>query len=351
MSAAQDHRGRGVPLDPEDRHGPAARACARSPRPSSPACRRPASATDRTRTAARAPFGHDTDTIAARRCRGPRAPGLVFPLSPARGKPARVRGASVASGGIRAFSPQVRRAGRGRCTRPVRLWHQGRRHRLRRRQQRRAEVRPEDRHVRRADRPERQPRHQHPERRQARPQPVQRRRTPTARSPSRTSTRRATRPRRPAWPRRPSTTRRSSASSARPSPVSPRPPTRCSTRPASSTITPSATNPTLADNGWKTFFRALGNDATQGPAAAKYIKDTLKADEGVRHRRRVRVRQGPGRHRPQGPRLPRSSATTRSSRSRPTSAPPSPRSRRPAPTRSSSVATTPEAAPLDQAAA
>jgi len=43
------------------------------------------------------------------------------------------------------------------------------------------------------------------------------------------------------------------------------------------TITPSATNPKLADNGWKTFFRALGNDATQGPAAAKYIKDTLKS--------------------------------------------------------------------------
>jgi branched-chain amino acid transport system substrate-binding protein len=43
------------------------------------------------------------------------------------------------------------------------------------------------------------------------------------------------------------------------------------------TITPSATNPTLADNGWDTFHRALGNDATQGPAAARYIKDTLKA--------------------------------------------------------------------------
>lgn len=43
------------------------------------------------------------------------------------------------------------------------------------------------------------------------------------------------------------------------------------------TITPSATNPTLADNGWDTFHRALGNDATQGPAAAKYIKDTIKA--------------------------------------------------------------------------
>jgi branched-chain amino acid transport system substrate-binding protein len=43
------------------------------------------------------------------------------------------------------------------------------------------------------------------------------------------------------------------------------------------TVTPSATNPALAENGWKTFFRALGNDATQGPAAAKYIKDTLGA--------------------------------------------------------------------------
>ena len=42
------------------------------------------------------------------------------------------------------------------------------------------------------------------------------------------------------------------------------------------TITPSATNPALAKNGWKTFFRALGNDASQGPAAAKYIKDTSR---------------------------------------------------------------------------
>ncbi len=42
-------------------------------------------------------------------------------------------------------------------------------------------------------------------------------------------------------------------------------------------ITPSATNPALANNGWKIFFRALGNDATQGPAAARYIKDTVKS--------------------------------------------------------------------------
>ncbi len=45
------------------------------------------------------------------------------------------------------------------------------------------------------------------------------------------------------------------------------------------TITPSATNPTLADNGWDTFHRALGNDATQGPAAATYIQDTIGAQK------------------------------------------------------------------------
>lgn len=42
------------------------------------------------------------------------------------------------------------------------------------------------------------------------------------------------------------------------------------------TISPSATNPGLSTNGWDTFHRALGNDATQGPAAATYIKDVLK---------------------------------------------------------------------------
>lgn len=41
------------------------------------------------------------------------------------------------------------------------------------------------------------------------------------------------------------------------------------------TITPSATNPKLADNGWKTFFRILGNDNAQGPAGAKYITNVL----------------------------------------------------------------------------
>ncbi|KAA2261609.1 branched-chain amino acid ABC transporter substrate-binding protein [Solihabitans fulvus] len=42
-------------------------------------------------------------------------------------------------------------------------------------------------------------------------------------------------------------------------------------------VTPSATNPDLATHGWKTFFRALGNDAVQGPAAAKFITENLKA--------------------------------------------------------------------------
>jgi branched-chain amino acid transport system substrate-binding protein len=45
------------------------------------------------------------------------------------------------------------------------------------------------------------------------------------------------------------------------------------------TITPSATKPTLAEQGWKTFFRALANDNTQGAAAAKYIKDTVKTQK------------------------------------------------------------------------
>lgn len=43
------------------------------------------------------------------------------------------------------------------------------------------------------------------------------------------------------------------------------------------TVTPSATNPTLSENGWKTFFRGLGNDNTQGPAAAKFMTGELGA--------------------------------------------------------------------------
>jgi len=44
------------------------------------------------------------------------------------------------------------------------------------------------------------------------------------------------------------------------------------------TITASATNPDLAENGWDTFQRILGNDASQGPAAAAYISDVLASE-------------------------------------------------------------------------
>jgi branched-chain amino acid transport system substrate-binding protein len=43
------------------------------------------------------------------------------------------------------------------------------------------------------------------------------------------------------------------------------------------TVTPSATNPDLAKNGWKTFFRGLGNDAVQAPAVSAFIENELKA--------------------------------------------------------------------------
>lgn len=45
------------------------------------------------------------------------------------------------------------------------------------------------------------------------------------------------------------------------------------------TVSPSATNPELSANGWDTFHRLLGNDATQAPAAAAYMRDTLGAEQ------------------------------------------------------------------------
>ncbi|WP_030105619.1 branched-chain amino acid ABC transporter substrate-binding protein [Actinoalloteichus caeruleus] len=44
------------------------------------------------------------------------------------------------------------------------------------------------------------------------------------------------------------------------------------------TISPSATDPALSQNGWDTFFRGLGNDAQQGPAAATFIGEDLGAE-------------------------------------------------------------------------
>jgi branched-chain amino acid transport system substrate-binding protein len=43
------------------------------------------------------------------------------------------------------------------------------------------------------------------------------------------------------------------------------------------TITPSATGVSLATSGWRTFHRAVANDAAQGPAAASYIQNNLGA--------------------------------------------------------------------------
>ncbi|MEU8261389.1 branched-chain amino acid ABC transporter substrate-binding protein [Micromonospora sp. NPDC048999] len=44
-------------------------------------------------------------------------------------------------------------------------------------------------------------------------------------------------------------------------------------------ITASATRPSLSEQGWKTFFRSVGNDNAQGPAAARFIKEDLKAEK------------------------------------------------------------------------
>jgi branched-chain amino acid transport system substrate-binding protein len=42
-------------------------------------------------------------------------------------------------------------------------------------------------------------------------------------------------------------------------------------------VTASATNPKLADNGWTFWHRVVGNDNSQGPAAALYIQKKLNA--------------------------------------------------------------------------
>jgi branched-chain amino acid transport system substrate-binding protein len=44
-------------------------------------------------------------------------------------------------------------------------------------------------------------------------------------------------------------------------------------------ISPSATRPSLSQQGWKVFHRGVGNDLSQGPAAANYIKNVMKADK------------------------------------------------------------------------
>ncbi|WP_176562067.1 branched-chain amino acid ABC transporter substrate-binding protein [Mycolicibacterium palauense] len=43
--------------------------------------------------------------------------------------------------------------------------------------------------------------------------------------------------------------------------------------------TASATNVTLSEQGWRTFFRGLANDGVQGPSVANYMKNTLGAQK------------------------------------------------------------------------
>ena len=81
----------------------------------------------------------------------------------------------------------------------------------------------------------------------------------------------------PRWRPRSSTTTRSSVSSARASPVSRWPPARRSSRPACPSISPSATNVTITQQGWTTWHRVIGNDDAQGAADAKYMTDTAGA--------------------------------------------------------------------------
>ena len=72
-----------------------------------------------------------------------------------------------------------------------------------------------------------------------------------------------------------STIIRSSGWSARRSPVRRRLSVRCfERRRVWSSLTASATNATLTQNGWKTFFRGLANDDVQGPSVAKYMMNT-----------------------------------------------------------------------------
>ena len=62
-------------------------------------------------------------------------------------------------------------------------------------------------------------------------------------------------------------------------------------------VSASATRIALAENGWTTFHRMLADDGFQGPGVADFMQRGLGASKVAVHRRRVRVRQGPGRRR------------------------------------------------------
>ena len=67
--------------------------------------------------------------------------------------------------------------------------------------------------------------------------------------------------------------------------------------------TPAATNATLSQNGWKTFFRGLASDDVQGPSVANYLKTSLgskkvcviddSSDYGLGLAKAVRATLGP----------------------------------------------------------
>lgn len=44
-------------------------------------------------------------------------------------------------------------------------------------------------------------------------------------------------------------------------------------------LSASATNPDLAKNGWKHFFRGLGNDHDQGPVVSRFLDEVLRAEK------------------------------------------------------------------------
>ena len=68
-------------------------------------------------------------------------------------------------------------------------------------------------------------------------------------------------------------------------------------------VTPSATNPALSEQGWKTFFRGLSSDSVQGPSLANYLRNALgvkkacvvddSTDAGVGQTRAIRDTLGP----------------------------------------------------------
>ena len=68
-------------------------------------------------------------------------------------------------------------------------------------------------------------------------------------------------------------------------------------------VTPSATNVALTEQGWKTFFRGLSSDGVQGPSLANYLKNTLgvkkacvvddSTDAGLGQANAVRTTLGP----------------------------------------------------------